>query len=82
MENEPQDKKDSYIAKHRRFQHIVAALFLGCALIVMGSIFAFSRPEGIAGPAVLLFVQLPLFLILALVGLNALIRAAKGPRRK
>jgi hypothetical protein len=85
METEPRGEggdKRSYFEKHRIFQRRVATLFLGTAAIVGIWIFAVPRPDGLTGAAVLLFVQLPLFVILALVGLNALIRSAKGPKQK
>lgn len=84
MQPDPQGERDtrSMVQRHRRFQNLVAALFLGSALIILTSIFLMPRPDGLPGLAVLTFVQLPLFLILALIGLNALIRAARGPKTK
>lgn len=84
MASDPRQETDkrSFVQKHRMFQKRIAAVFLGSAGLVGLWIFLAPRPEGLTGAAVLLFVQLPLFVILALVGLNALIRAAKGPKRK
>jgi uncharacterized RDD family membrane protein YckC len=73
----------SLAGKHRRFQQRVAAMFLVSAAVVGIWILVGPDPENpIAALAVLLFVELPLFVILALIGMNALLRAATGPRKR
>lgn len=71
------EKRDDVTAaeKHRRFHNRIGTMFLVLAAIVAA--WMFVAPDG-GNPIVLLLVQLPLFVILALIGMKSLLKAATG----
>lgn len=79
-EKEDHGELETAAEKHRKFHNRVAALFLVLAGII--GLWMIFGPEQ-ANPIVLLLVQLPLFVILAFIGVKALLKSAKGiPSRK
>lgn len=75
-----QAEVESAAEKHRKFHNRVATLFLALAGAV-GVWMIFGPEQG--NPIVLILVQLPLFVILAFIGVKALLKSAKGiPSRK
>lgn len=66
---------------HRRFQSWMAAVFLTLAALVGLYMIFGPRPDSTMTYLVLLlFVELPVFVIFALVGVHALVRRAQGPK--
>lgn len=66
---------------HQAFQNWIAVLFLGAALVVGLWIFFGPQPEDrFTRIGVMFFAELPLFVILALIGMNALVRRGMGAK--
>lgn len=74
-EGKRERKKDA----HAVFQNWFALTFLGAALAVALWIFFGPDPEDpVVDLSMMFFVELPVFIVLALVGLNALVRRGMG----
>lgn len=68
---------------HKRFQYLIAFLFFAASMVVGIWMVWGPEPEGAqAKTAQFFFIEMPLFVILALVGMNALVRAGMGSRKR
>ncbi|MBW3583665.1 MAG: hypothetical protein KY455_11255 [Euryarchaeota archaeon] len=69
--------------RHKRFQYTIAIIFMAAALAV-GAFMAWGPdpPTRDARLAQFFFIEMPLFIILALVGMNALVRAGMGSKKR
>lgn len=67
---------------HHRFQVVIATVFLLAALVVGIYMLVGPHPEDPLDKGFqLFFLELPLFVILALIGVNALVRIGMGRKR-